>query len=193
MGYTHYWYFTQFTEADAAGYAQALPVVKDIVRRHRDVLAYEWDQPERPPLVARRCIRLNGRNKDGHETFWFRPPILDAKPGRRQRAVPTEDFTKTAQKPYDLCVSELLLVLKAHLPHLEIDSDGFSAYLDEAERDSLAALDGTWAQAIENVKRYGVTVAVGIDVRRAPYCDLKVEPWLAEDRGSLLCNTPLSA
>ena len=178
MGYSSYWTLTQFTEADAAGYLRALPVLRDVAKRHRTLLVYEHDNSSRRPQVGKHGIHLNGRGQDGHETFYFRLPISMTTGNTPHDEPAIRDFTKTASKPYDMAVSELLLVLWAYMPHLEIDSDGFAGYLDKAEDNPLSALDGSWPEAIENVKRYGIETTVTIAKRRPPYCDLQVEPVL---------------
>jgi len=47
VGYTHSWTLNEFTEADAAGYDRALPTLRDIVKRHRPLLAFEYDRVHR--------------------------------------------------------------------------------------------------------------------------------------------------
>jgi len=178
VGYSHYTTLPRYTEDDATGYRQALPALRDIAKRYRKILAYSLGQPKKPPQIDENGIFLNGRGKAGYETFRLRLPSLDA----NSEAVefPVREFCKTNYEEYDIVVCEMLLVLKSYVPHIEIDSDGFSGYLEDAERDPLSALDGAWAQAIENVKKhYNVASAVGIKERRPPYCDLKVEPALA--------------
>jgi hypothetical protein len=177
LGYTHYTILARFVEADAVGYHQALPALRDIAKRYRKILAFSLDQPKKPPQIDKNGIFLNGRGEAGYETFQLRLPPLDAKPEAVE--FPIREFCKTNYKAYDPAICELLLVAKAHMPNLEIDSDGFSGYLADAERDPMSVLDGAWPGAIEDVKRYNVTTAVTIKERRAPYCDIKVEPTLA--------------
>ena len=177
VGYSHYTTLPRFAEVDAVGYRQALPALRDIGERYRKTLAYSLGQPKKPPQIDTNGIFLNGRGEAGYETFSFRLPPLDAKPEAVE--FPIREFCKTNYKDYDIVVCEMLLILKTYLPNIEIDSDGFSGYLEDAERDPMAVLDGSWPQAIENVKRYNVTTTVSIKERRAPYCDLKVEPILS--------------
>ena len=73
------------------------------------------DQPDRAAEITDSCIRFNGRGSDGHETFSFEPE--------------SSGCCKTAHKPYDLAVCEVLLALKAHLSSMELTSDGFAANL----------------------------------------------------------------
>ena len=158
MGYSHYWKCHNLTETDCAGYLEALPTLKDIVKRHRKLLCYEYDEPKKAPVVDETKIFFNGKGDAGHETFVFQP---DSR----------EDFAfcKTASKPYDLPVCEILLVLKAYMPNLGIGSDGFSGRLPE--KGSPAELDGDWQEAIRNVgELYNIMYDVEITEERAPYC-----------------------
>ena len=56
MGYTSYWKLDTFTEADAVGYERALPAIRDIIKRHRAILAFEYNKTHRPPLVGPKSI-----------------------------------------------------------------------------------------------------------------------------------------
>lgn len=137
MGYTSYYSVSNWTSKDTEGYEKALPILKKIAEKYMSIIQYECDD-DREPQVDYRGIHLNGRGEDGHETFAF-----------KIREV-SREFCKTARKPYDLPVCEMLLVLKAHLPNFELSSDGFSGYAAEPK------IDGFWGAAIENVKEYGI-------------------------------------
>jgi len=65
------------------------------------------------------------------------------------------DFCKTARKPLRFCpFYEVLLVLKHFMNDLYLNSDGFGGYLSEKK------IDGCWAEAVENVKEYGINFEV---------------------------------
>lgn len=179
MGFTHYWNTAGCLD-NHRGLTDALPVLRDIAERHADLLCLEFDQPDEPPLLTPEEIRLNGKGEDGHETFLFRtrPADADWAFARQMRSTASAirrmahgAFCKTARKPYDLPVCEMLLVLQACLPGLSVDSDGFAAHLDDP------VLDGSWMEAIDNVKRYGIDCRIEVIRRRPPYCDL--EPVLS--------------
>ena len=155
--YTHYWSTEVCGSGDWEGMQQAVPIIRKIVKRHRKLLCCEFDQPRKAPEVTPKRILFNGRGNDGHEDFLFQVY------GRRE-------FCKTSRKPYDLAVCETLLALNAHLPSMTLHSDGFSYSLEEQKNG--VRFDGSWNQAIENVKRYGVHYRGRIRKRRAPYCDL---------------------
>jgi hypothetical protein len=114
-----------------------LPTLKQIVDKYKNLIQFESDEAN-PALCDDLGVSFNGIGEKGHETFHF-------KAGKK-----SDDFCKTARKPYDLPVSEILLVLKAHLPSFELSSDGF------ASEASNPQIDGAWPQAIENVKTYGI-------------------------------------
>ena len=125
MGYTHYWY-----ETDKPGKipAKALSIIKDVVDEayKANLIQLEWDTPG-APVVTETEIRFNGIGEDGHETFYYeadKGERLDYEPDKRYF-----DFCKTAQKPYDVVVMKVLLVLARYIPTFDLKSDG--AFLDE--------------------------------------------------------------
>ena len=162
MGYTHYWYVPKAVEKK--DWSRAIDCIKDIVKRHGDILAFEYDQPKRKPVVSvKKGIRFNGRGDDGHETF----AIFVVDDVRW-------DFCKTARKPYDQAVCECLLVLRAMVPGFRVSSDGFCGRLEDGAVPSAA-----WPVAIEAVKVYGLHYTAFVYNERAPYCDIGME--LVED------------
>ena len=108
-------------------------------------------------------IRFNGIGEAGHETFLFHNRKKQDPEGYGD---PCFAFCKTARKPYDIVVCEVLLVLKRYMPNLEVGSDGFSGYLEEPK------LDGLWPDAIENVRQYGINYQMEVTEEREPYCDM---------------------
>ena len=120
MGYTHYAYRKNAPIADAEWNAFCADVHK-ILAAHSDIVCYEYDQPNRPPEVSAEWIKFNGKDSAGHETFVF---------GREYAAIPWrgEDeffFCKTARKPYDEAVVDVMACAEHHFPDLlRISSDG---------------------------------------------------------------------
>lgn len=130
MGYTHRWKLNgELSEA----------VLKDIqlvVNKYRDLIQYEADD-DRDPEVSPNMIRFNGIGNDSYETFLVEPH--------------KQDFCKTGRRPYDIAVCEVLLVLKHHFrDNFELESDGFWVTEGDFLKDKF---DGTWNEALENVKR----------------------------------------
>jgi len=161
IGYTHYWNSGSCdTEKDKEGYTKALAIIRDIVKRYDKILRWDEDKPRKRAEVNEENVRFNGIGDNGHETFLF-------KIGEEF------EFCKTARKPYDIAVCECLLVLKAHMPNLEIKSDGFSGYLNDQQNKVI--LDESWDEAIENVRElYGIHFHAFIENERPPYCDMNV-------------------
>lgn len=140
MGYTHYWRQTRdFTDDEWLKLRQGAGQVVSALRnakalRERDIpavpfdipLAYEDDEPDRPPVVSLDEIRFNGVGEDGHETFY----LTRRKPEKREfdRLYETEgafDFCKTARKPYDAAVVAVLTIAHTVAPGvLTLSSDG---------------------------------------------------------------------
>ena len=166
MGYTHYW--TMPSEFSEDGWRKSISTIKKVIAKHKKLLAYELDQPRKPPSVTDKTVRFNGIDEEGHETF-----IVEKIPK-------AWSFCKTAYKPYDQAVCECLLVFKAFLPGFSLSSDGFSGSL-KSQQDGIV-FDGTWNAALEAVKAYGINFKGVIDNERAPYCDLDVVLESIEDK-----------
>jgi hypothetical protein len=135
MGYSHYWEVPN-SEKTGEGLEKALPVVRDIIQRYRDIVCREFDTPNKKPTTTKSDIRLNGKDEDGHETFIF--SLTGGK-----------CFCKTNEKPYDIVVCEILLVLQAFIPDMRVSSDGFNGSYRSSRRD----LEGNWKLAQNNVRR----------------------------------------
>lgn len=144
MGYTSYYSVESWSKKDTEGYVKALPILKKIAEKYKNIIQWECDC-EDPAQVNILGVRFNGIGDDGHETFSFYP------------GKPCDEFCKTARKPYDLPVCEMLLVLKAYLPSFSLSSDGFSGYANEPK------IDENWGPAIENVKEYGVHYTIKVE------------------------------
>lgn len=111
MGYTHYWTLERtITQPEMTRIATD---INAIVLASEIPLAYEYDEPTRPPHIDGDYIRFNGVGNDGHETFMLESIHIGF------------NFCKTASKPYDVVVTASLIVLKDALgPDVEISSDG---------------------------------------------------------------------
>jgi hypothetical protein len=175
MGYTHYIKTPNWNNRDEKGWEKALPIVKKILKKYKDILQYELDD-KRKPVANKKMIRFNGIGEDGHETFLVKNNAVQTDSGYTD---PSFCFCKTARKPYDIAVCEVLLVLKAYCPHIEIGSDGFYGSL--AEQTDGVTMDGTWDQAMQNVKEYGLDFHAeivgthgGRDGQPDPYCSFEI-------------------
>jgi hypothetical protein len=128
MGYTHYWTIKGKLPV------VAIEDIELIVKNHLCII--------QDPQVSLRGVRFNGVGEKAHETFHVKSN--------------SNDFCKTARKPYDLPVCETLLVLKYHLKEqMELRSDGFGVGKENFENDRL---DGDWNIALQNVEgQFGYT------------------------------------
>jgi hypothetical protein len=128
MGYTHYWDKKHGKE----GYDKALPILKKILKRHKDLIQHEYDD-DSAPVCDEEGLFFNGIGDDGHETF-----VMDI-----NNAIKFA-FCKTERKDYDCAVCECLIVLKHFVKGFNFSSDG---NFDEDD----------WLLPIENVKEhYGI-------------------------------------
>jgi len=174
MGFTHYAYTDGWNAEDEKGWGKALPIIKKILKKYKDIVRFE-DDSKRNAVANKAMIRFNGIGEDGHETFLVQNSAKQNDYGTN----PGFTFCKTARKPYDIVVCEVCLVLKAFCPHFNLSSDGFSGYT-EKQKDGVT-LDGTWDEAMENVKEYGLVyrgeitgTRGGKDGEPNPYCDFDV-------------------
>lgn len=129
MGYTHYW--SQNAEVGPLRWANFTAGAKRLfaLAAERGIrLAYEYDEPNRPPEITDDAIHFNGVDDEGHETA-----ILSREPGR--------EFCKTARKPYDVVLVAMLCYLSSvHSDIFEARSDGNS----EDWRKGLALAREAW-------------------------------------------------
>lgn len=74
-------------------------------------------------MITNQQISFNGVGKDGHETFRIDSMFYgrDHDPEERMKFA----FCKTAQKPYDVAVTSVLLIFKFHFGNdFKVSSDG---------------------------------------------------------------------
>jgi hypothetical protein len=155
MGYTHYYKQPAWNAEDEKGFRDALPAIQDILKRHKNILRLEYNSDKEPEANGER-IQFNGMEESGYETFILENHLSEF------------SFCKTAEKPYDVPVCEVLLVLMKHCPNLQVSSDGFSGYSENP------VLKPGWMQAIENVrKHYGLDYKPEVTIRRERSCDIR--------------------
>lgn len=127
MGYTHYFNFKEDIKSFSE---EVLTDIKTVLAKYEDILEVESITDDK--------IFFNGLGYGAYEDFALRSDTTDF------------NFCKTARRPYDLPVCEVLLVLKHHYKdNFELGSDGFSVSKENFIKKNL---DGTWNEAIKNVK-----------------------------------------
>ena len=130
MGYTHSWLRENKTSRHVSmtKRKKLLPIVQNIFSRYEAMLTSAVMGERKQPVgltLESEDIFFNGIGEDAHEAFYF-PWVLDTTSQRySQRRHHTSEFCKTAHKPYDDPVMEILIVLKHFIPGLAVDSDGF--------------------------------------------------------------------
>jgi len=130
MGFSHYW-----TRPDTAVPAKLwdafIADVRKIFKEHEDIIAREYDLPDRAPIADDTEVRFNGVGSDGHETFHLTrdfEPCQWRKEGEDQFA-----FCKTARKPYNEVVTSILSCVTHHLGDIfNVSSDG-----EDGEEDGI--------------------------------------------------------
>ena len=113
MGYTHYW--TKHRNFTADEWCQITASAKIICGRYDNIVRRKRVGNQKP-RIDDEVILFNGIGDDGHETFAITRTCDH--PGDWR-------FCKTARKPYDDPVVEILNVARAYAPEaITLDTDG---------------------------------------------------------------------
>lgn len=123
MGYTHYW--RRPRNLDEKKYIEASKDISKVVeylgKSGLKVGDGMGDGGE--PEITEKLIRFNGVGKGAHETFSVPQNLEPSKHDQIEDGL-IFDFTKTAQKPYDVAVTASLVILKHYFPKIKVSSDG---------------------------------------------------------------------
>ena len=114
MGYTHY--LPQKKSVSPEAWSQICKDTKTILESQKKAsIPLASDHPSEVMVNEKAgYINFNGVGDDSHETFAV-----------SQKHDSQFNFCKTAQKPYDLAVTAVLMVIEHHAPaHFETSSDG---------------------------------------------------------------------
>ena len=127
MGYTHYWKNLRFDDngwETVRGFSAK--VFAEMANRGVQLVNDSFsDEAAVPPYIGDDMIRFNGIGRDSHETFHLEKTGSDF------------EFCKTAQKPYDLAVSAILIYASSVSLDGTISSDGIGEkYLDGEWHDA---------------------------------------------------------
>ena len=110
MGYTHY--FRQVGPAPTNQEWEKIEtrVKEEVFPKHKNII---FSDDCKPPIANAHCVCFNGKEDDGHETFFL------------EQGQEGFEFCKTARKPYDAAVVATLKIAKEVCPRwLELSSDG---------------------------------------------------------------------
>ena len=108
MGYTHYW--RQPNGLSKGKWAEYIKDVALVLKGSGADIQFECDVTG-CPAVTKHCVRFNGIEDEGHETFVMSPKKSDF------------EFCKTACKPYDKYVVACLILAKLHFgDEIKIDN-----------------------------------------------------------------------
>ena len=152
MGYTHYMSrrnknSRNITEANRK---KAVLILQNIFSRYAAIITGDGNGETRQPVIVTPVtyrIWFNGIGDDAHETFDF----------SLTGDLPDHEFCKTARKPYDDPVMEVLIVLKHFIPGLNVRSDGFGIR-GGPHADPRANPEEEWVKAAMRVRNlYGIT------------------------------------
>ena len=116
MGYTHYWKIRKpFTNEAWTAFTND---VKSLFVSTKIPLVGGFGDTFTTPEVNRNVVSFNGLEDDGHETCQITKSVCDF------------EFCKTAQKPYDAVVVQVLKLARKYNPSIELLSDGGSEVFD---------------------------------------------------------------
>ena len=123
MGYTHY--FNRPVKLEKKAYAKFSNDVKEIVAKSDVTLANGSGDFGSEPTITEELISLNGSGENSHETIYIPRELTKGVDyfNMGEDKLPFQ-FCKTAQKPYDKVVVEILKAFKKHFPKVELSSDG---------------------------------------------------------------------
>ena len=189
MGFTHYFDRPnkQLRNIGMAKRKQIVPIVQKIISRYRAILTGDGSGKTIQPVsltLESNEISFNGIGDDSHEDFYF-PWVKDSESSG-------SDFCKTARKPYDDPVMEVLIVLKHFIPRLEVSSDGFRTSAIPDSNPEIA-----WIKAARRVRNLYdiVTTLFYWDGHPAPDTKMKVagkrQPILAGTAND--CAVPMES
>lgn len=123
MGYTHYWRKTPTLPRSKWGNFEN--DVTELLYDAPSIVCEEYDNPNSLAVVNDDVVKFNGRDKDGHETFYFEREQVLRERDRADEHGRYFNFCKTAQKHYDIYVVAVLELAKLHFGEaIEVSSDG---------------------------------------------------------------------
>ena len=123
MGYTHYWYRPIGSAVETDTWQKICDDTKKLIDAAPGLVAFEDDQPGKPPQIDADAIRFNGIGRGGHETFLISRECPE-QPSWRSGEPLYFAFCKTAGKPYDDIVVGILAIVAHHTKDFAISSDG---------------------------------------------------------------------
>jgi hypothetical protein len=119
MGFTHYLKQTRaFTDNQWKAFIED---VKDIFKNSEVPLANFAGEEGTQPLITDINVSFNGVGDDAHETCMI------------TKRADKFSFCKTAQKPYDCVVVEVMKAARKHNHSIELSSDGGPEVFDDPE------------------------------------------------------------
>ena len=112
MGYTHY--FESKTKFTTANWNKFKKEAKLVFLKYKNILANGLGEKNTSPIVTAKFISFNGIQDDSHETCFISKTNVGF------------NFCKTALKPYDVVVVEILKLAQKYNKSIALTSDGGS-------------------------------------------------------------------
>ena len=122
MGFTHYW-TRQNKQVTAAAWDAFIQDVRKIFKEHEDIIAREFDLPDRAPVADDTQVRFNGKGDNGHETFQLTRDFEQCTWNKTRDDQLSS--CRTNRKPYNQVVTSVLSCVEHYLGDVfNVSSDG---------------------------------------------------------------------
>ena len=126
MGYTHYFNRPEkLTKAKFIGFRME---VEKIIGESKVTIVNGMGDSGTKPTITDELVSFNGENP--HETLHIPIKLVEGEDyySHSKEGNSIFQFCKTAQKPYDAVVVEVLKAFKRHFPKVELSSDGENVF-----------------------------------------------------------------
>ena len=143
MGYTHYWYTRKEIPTDK--WKAFTDDCKELLDSD-DAEGIVWSKEDKIfPYITDEYCTFDGIGNKGHETF-----SMSRNRGRRESDGESFDCCKTAQKPYDKYVVDVLILAEKHFGDLiRVKSDG---HWPDVKRDRKLEKERGMKDLLEKIK-----------------------------------------
>ena len=124
MGYTHY--FQRPEKLAKKTFKSFRNEVEEIITKSKVTIVGSMGKRGSDPIITDELVSFNGSGSNSHETLHIPRVIVEGVDFYTKENNLAFQFCKTAEKPYDKVVVEVLKAFKRHFPKVILSSDGGS-------------------------------------------------------------------
>jgi hypothetical protein len=124
MGYSHY--FNRPEKLAQKTFNNLRDEVEEIIKKSNVAIVGSMGERGTKPTLTNELISFNGSGSYSHETLHIPRVIVEGEDFYTKENNLAFQFCKTAEKPYDKVVVEVLKAFKRHFPKVILSSDGGS-------------------------------------------------------------------